>query len=475
MYHAIIVDDEQMIINRLVLGFDWNSLGYEIIATCTDSTSALEMIRFIRPDVVFTDIKMPGLSGIELMKQVRETLPQIQFVFISGYADFQYARNAIRMGACGYCLKPLEDDDIEQALSAVSKRLEERRDVIQSAFDMLMLHPLSVNAEKLLNLLYPKEPVPDSLMTVLSLGDASSLLSGNVCYSTIRIDETCYLYLISANAEYLTSAMFQTALLRAVSGKQITAVSWKYTEAPVDSLADDLQKLFDAVFSYFVFKPAAFGALEEKGAAGSPEVLDRISTLANKGRAKDLCDALTVLMKEPASLTPTEAVSLYNICTSFIMRTENAEWKPDEIRYPYELAQKYEDVGEMLRDIQQNLLKITGQASPESVSNESLRQILEYVNNNFTADISFQNIAEEYTINSSYLSQLFKKELGTTFTDYLTRLRIQYAKELLTTTTMRINEIPEKIGYRYDYNFAKLFKARTGLTPKEYRKQFSRL
>ena len=471
MYHAIIVDDEQMIINRLVLGFDWNSNGYEVIATCTDSVTALDMIRFIRPDVVFTDIKMPGLSGIELMRQVRETLPQIQFVFISGHADFQYAHDALQMGACGYCLKPLEDDDIESALSAVSHRLEERQSVIQSAFDMLMLHPLPVNAERLLRFLYPAEPVPGSLMTVLSLGDASSLLSGNVCYSSIRIDEKCHLYLISANAEYLTTGMFHTALLRAVSGKQITSISWKHTDSPAASLAGDLLKLFDAVYSCFVFQPAALGPLEEKETAANAEFLDNISTLANKGRAKDICDVLTKLLKSDISLLPSEAVSLYNICTSFIMRLENAEWKPDEIHYPYELARKYKDIGEMLQDLQQKFLKITGQANPESVTNESLRRILEYINHNFTKDISFQEIADEYTINSSYLSQLFKKELGVTFTGYLTNLRIQYAKELLATTTMRINEIPEKIGYRYDYNFAKLFKKETGLTPKEYRKQ----
>lgn len=121
MYQVILVDDEKMILNSLALGFDWNSNGFEVVATSTNSAEALRMIEFIRPDVVFTDIRMPGMSGIELMKKVHQDFPQIQFVVISGYSEFDYAREALTVGALAYCLKPLEDDEIEVALGRAKK------------------------------------------------------------------------------------------------------------------------------------------------------------------------------------------------------------------------------------------------------------------------------------------------------------------------------------------------------------------
>ena len=83
MYQVMIVDDEKMIVNSLALGFDWKRCGFEVVATCTSSHEALRMIEFIRPDIVFTDIRMPGLSGLDLLRKIRQKLPQIQFVVIS--------------------------------------------------------------------------------------------------------------------------------------------------------------------------------------------------------------------------------------------------------------------------------------------------------------------------------------------------------------------------------------------------------
>lgn len=469
MYQAIIVDDEQMIINSLALGFDWKAHGYEIAATCTKSTDALSMIQFIRPDVVFTDIKMPCLSGIDLMKRVQETLPHIQFVLISGYADFQYAQNAIRLGASGYCLKPLEDEDIESALANVSKHLEERQAVIQSSFESLMLNPNRHTAQDLLSLLFDRQEIPDKMTVLLSIGEANFLLSGNVCYFSAKVSANCYLYFISFNAEFLTTVMFKASLLRAVTEQRITSVSWQETEDPVNFLMNDLLNLFDAVYYYFVSPAASLGiSPTDTARISNGEFLKSLSIPANKGRIKDVLEILVHFSDLCPVIKPSEAVILYNTCSSLISRAENTDWFPT-VRYPYELARRFENLGVMLNELIRRLESLTGSVNPENVNNETFREILDHINHNFTSPISFQDISNQYTINASYLSQLFKKELGITFTSYLTNLRLQYAKELLETTTLRINEIPEKIGYGYDYNFAKLFKKETGMTPREYR------
>ena len=107
------------------------------------------------------------------------------------------------------------------------------------------------------------------------------------------------------------------------------------------------------------------------------------------------------------------------------------------------------------------------------IRNQTLRNVLEYLNRHFSQAISFQELCELHNINGSYLSQLFKKELGITFTAYLTQLRMNRAKELLKTTNLRISEISDALGYDYYFNFTKLFKKEVGMTPKEYRNTYS--
>ncbi|MEG0901749.1 MAG: response regulator, partial [Clostridia bacterium] len=116
MHKVMIVDDERMIINSLALGFNWKSSGFEVIATATSGQEALRLLESLHPDVVFTDIKMPGTSGLDLMIEAKKRYPRLLFVVISGHADFTYAQKAIQLGAIAYCLKPLEDEDIQCAL-----------------------------------------------------------------------------------------------------------------------------------------------------------------------------------------------------------------------------------------------------------------------------------------------------------------------------------------------------------------------
>ena len=470
MFHVMIVDDEQMIINSLALGFDWRAHGYEIIATSTNSREALKLIEFIHPDVVFSDIKMPGLTGLALMEKVHATLPKTQFIFISGYSDFKYVKEALRLGAAGYCLKPLENEDIEEALTKVTNHLKERQLVIQSAFELFMQHASPESAEKFLEFLYAESEIPKEMTVLISLGDAASLLSGHVCYSSVQVTERCYLYFITANRQYLSTPLFKASLFAAVSQKEILSLSWQNTKEPASFLRQELPGLFDAVYSYFMNRPAVLDKYTPPQylSSSSEEYLKTMIAHANKGRIKEVLNSLAGLADACPDLRPSDTVTIYNTCNTLISHTENKTWDT-YVRYVYELASKYKDFHQMLEKLTHKLQQLAGSTNPETVSNDTFRKVLDYINHNFTCPLSFQEISEQYGLNPSYLSQLFKKELGVTFTDYLTNLRIQYAKELLETTSIRISEIPERIGYRYDYNLAKLFKKETGYSPREYR------
>ncbi|WP_418667651.1 response regulator transcription factor [Allofournierella sp.] len=469
MYQVMIVDDEQMVINSLAMGFDWNAHGYEIVATTTNSSEALGMIQFIRPDVVFADIKMPVVTGIELMRRTREKLPQIQFVFISGHADFTYAREAVSLGALAYCLKPLEDEEIEAALASVTRKLDAQQEVIQSSFGRLMRAPGPQAGADFLARLFPNEVPPDSLVAAVSVGRANRLLAGNVSYFSLCVSGDTYLYLITSNAEYLSSVPFRTALLNAAAQRQIKAFAWRRAAQPVKFLAEGLVPLFDAAYSYFTGAPVTLGEAAPEPEARPEDFLKTAASLANKRQTIELLELVRGAQKHCPPVLPSQAVTLYNLCLGLTSRLQNTMWEPT-IRYIYELASQYGDMPRLLLALERLLAPVAGSFDPDNIHNETFRKILDEVNHNFV-DVSFQGLCEKYCINASYLSQLFKKEIGVTFTSYLTGLRIQYAKELLETTPMRINEITEKVGYGFDYNFTKIFKKETGFTPREYREQ----
>lgn len=108
MYQILLVDDEKYISKGLESGVDWESLNIDTIYTAQNAEAALGIIRERRPDVVVTDIRMPGMSGLELIKTAKEEYPEIPFVILSGYPDFAYAQKALQYGVFRYLLKPFD-------------------------------------------------------------------------------------------------------------------------------------------------------------------------------------------------------------------------------------------------------------------------------------------------------------------------------------------------------------------------------
>ena len=128
MYKVLIVDDESWVLENYRLGIDWASKGFEVVDTASNGMEALEKIRQLHPDLVLTDIRMPVMGGLEMIRQAKQMFPDLEFVVISGYAEFSYAQKALNFGVAGYCLKPVEDADIQGVLANVRERLDRRYD-----------------------------------------------------------------------------------------------------------------------------------------------------------------------------------------------------------------------------------------------------------------------------------------------------------------------------------------------------------
>ena len=124
MLKMIIIDYERLIRNGLTDYLDWNALGIEIAAVCADGREGMQAIRDCRPDIVLTDIAMPVLDGVELLKEARSEGNGCQFIFISSYSEFRYAQEAVKYGAFDYLLKPLEPAALEECIRRCVAQLQ---------------------------------------------------------------------------------------------------------------------------------------------------------------------------------------------------------------------------------------------------------------------------------------------------------------------------------------------------------------
>lgn len=124
MYKAVIVDDDRLIIRGLSSILPWEKLGCQVVGTATDGQHGMQLIREYRPDILLTDIRMPNMDGLTMAAAIRSEFPRMQISVLTAYRDFEYARQAIRLGVCRYLLKPSSLEELEEALREMIRRLD---------------------------------------------------------------------------------------------------------------------------------------------------------------------------------------------------------------------------------------------------------------------------------------------------------------------------------------------------------------
>ena len=127
MIKVVIVEDEDIIRRGLVKTIDWQEMGAEIVGEAADGKEGLEVVRTVKPDLVMTDVKMPRLDGLEMAAQLRQEYPELKLVFLTSYAEFDYAQQAVRLGAEDYLLKPVDEEQIRKLMARLieAQRAEE--------------------------------------------------------------------------------------------------------------------------------------------------------------------------------------------------------------------------------------------------------------------------------------------------------------------------------------------------------------
>ncbi len=466
MYKILLVDDEELVVKSLRATLNWKEFGFEIAGCAYSAKEALAQIEELKPDVVITDIKMPKINGLELLQMIKAEYPGIHCLVISGYAEFAYIQKSIRLEAEGYCLKPFDAGEISVYLKRIKKRLDES--VEDRGRCNCLSDYIQSTSEEALNYMqgyYKKKEIDFNSMQVHAL----------YILGTDRLELMGSLLTLNAGFQKIICLVRQEELEDFT--KRITDtfqnsvhVGISKVIAAYDKTAKAIREARSSAYQYFCEQDCP-PVIRYREIAKDKSLLQ---ALERELEHKDYNKIRRYILEISEKFMNGEynmdfAIYLQNIYASWISNQNKDSDK--ELIYEYDiLCELYPDVFELLQQMETDFNEMNQKTSFQNqISNKTFMTIFRYLECNYLKQINITQLSEEFHINASYFSQLFKKEMGCTFTDYLAKKRIEYAGKLLLETDLKINEIAEISGFSDYFYFSRVFRKIKNCSPTEYR------
>lgn len=497
MMKTLIVDDEYYAREGMKKTIPWNNLGCEICGEADNALKAIEVAKIYRPELIITDINMPGIDGISMSQEIKKYLPKSKFIIITGYDDFQYARRAIKMNALDFILKPIDYEELINAIkNAVEVIKEEKSNSIISREKMLIE---VIRGQRKITEIYNFWDNQDEVKIALIENDyydyyAKSLQS-NVNYSIIdhlknRLKDIFKEkgYVIEAHQHRIVVIFKKTdidlenkilSLKYEAENKYTTVISVALTQYDkvenIKGLYDKSKELLDNRFNLnkrlIIKKKIQANKSFDRNITS--QIIDDIVLSVNakkKDKVMLYVDKLSAYFKDVNLNKATVINMVMQIIISFKEEMEN--YKIDinmEDKLDIYNSKYLEDINKFLKTYLMDIIEKLREKSSK-LEDTSMEKALIYIQKNYNKNISLGIVAKEVYLNESYLSRSFKKYKGMSFTGYITKLRMKKAIELMK-TGKSINEIANEVGYTDYRSFSLNFKKYTGYIPREYLKK----
>lgn len=540
MFKVMIVDDELLVRIGIRSTIAWEENGFEIIGDAPNGEEAFQMFLDKRPDVVITDIKMPKIDGIELIRRIREISRNTGIILLTCYEEMNYMKNAIQLGANDYLIKAtMEPDDLLRAVTNVrrnleanlkeknemediKRELERQRPKVQS---LLLKDLLKGNigtdksAEEALRdcgivfenthfiilyfriddfrLKYSGSSVAEKQTIKKSVVNMIGQVIEEGCGYIFDLEESDFACLLCLALSQVKAMEYGKGLI----GKMKTIIS-NYTSVTVsvaisryvNSLAD-LPPAFSETRDYINYK-VFFGKngcitysdiqkLEcrkyEADFETNQEEIKKALRTGDFEQVKGLIEGVFSRIGQASNSLAfldyacIQFISLLNnMCSEYLFdppcrggRTPN--------HYTIGEIQTFDSLEDIRGWFIDQFTALCGHISGKKYAGSSfvIRKAIDYIGRNCARPVTLGEVAEYVNISRTYFCQVFKQETGENFVDYLNRIRIENAKQLLKETDLRNYEIADKAGFSDNTYFCRIFKQVEGITPAEYRKQYS--
>jgi len=472
VYKALIIDDERWIVEGIKAGVSWEKYGFQVAGVAENGQEGLKLIESLRPEFVLTDIKMPLVNGLELIKRGKVISPHTYFAVLSGHAEFAYAQKALNYGTFGYCLKPFEIEEIEALLGKLSQTLKRNAQLDpdndeQELYEVLCSGNEELLAEKLTTAGMPvKADLP--ITPIIIQGYAPVQFPGEIQHIRFRMNKRrigCFVYSHLAEG-FLRSFDLSGNALEYSIGVGSSSASASELEAALE---------IASVAAYGFFSTGKTGIYRAVSASESPidDILSELaSALAQQDRIRfvSLMESCKPLFQCYA-FTIKDAYMIFNT-VMYLFTREGVKAHTRFLEGYDQLYYEYGHSDAMIDYLVKHTLNHFSDGLSSrlaSVTHVRIKEILQYIHHHFNQEISIQSLSEKFYLSPTYLSQLFKKEVGENFVEYLSRERIQYACKLLAETDMTVGQIGEKCGFNDYFYFTRIFKRLNGMTPTQYR------
>lgn len=538
MTKVFLVEDEIVIRSGIKNSIDWQKEGYEFSGEASDGELAYPMILKAKPDILITDIKMPFMDGLELSKMVKEALPEIKILILSGYNEFEYAKEAIHIGVADYLLKPISSAKLLEALGGIAKQIEQKREEQSlkeqyqrdnqeymenekvKLFTALAAGNISmgdaVNEAKALgmnlsarvyNVMLFKVSMriddyqsPEQAMDVFGkIEDVNHVVPGTFFF---RRGVEGWAFLVTAETEedgrekmghlkkYLFFVMEKYPEIEYFGGigepvRRIRELGSSYEKAGIvfsTRFVNDSRQILDL---------NDIRILHEKSTINvqSLDLMDRNRTLMDKflvkGNLEEVESFITAYFEEmPKENLESSLMRQYITMDMYIVagafcdrlgipkeeRTKDAE----ELENALRMMTTAQGVHKYVRRLLKNTIERRDMVSGSRYS-DIIETAKDYIAKSYMSDeVSLNTAAAAVNMSPSYFSSVFSREVGKTFVEYLTTVRMDKAKELLMCSPLKTSEIGYEVGYKDPHYFSYIFKKTQNCSPKDYRQRGKR-
>ena len=497
MYKVLIVDDEPIVREGLEWIIEWEKYNYQIVDTAENGKEGLEKIRLLQPDLVVTDIRMPEINGIEMVRQARKEGFDCECIILSGHSDFTYAQEAIELGMLSYLLKPIDEDELIRSLSKISeeikkkKQIEEYQDYSLSSlvktyiirgqyhdnlevflsYDFYQLigcffHTTEIDQDQIKNIM--KRVLPKNTF----IFSHSNALFALVCDETVTVVN----HLVSLLEKEINQCQSKSVLILSERAASVKELRRLYNE--IKEL-ENKQYLFPqlAILSHQILADEA----EKKN---STFVLDKSELRANllqatiSGQAAQMTTYLEQLFhyyqKNTWNVNMIKA-DLSNLCSYYFETIE------EELDKPLKESEKNKVVSVIWSnkslydtfDFLKEVFKDMGRMFyAKNEKKDVVEDIIQITYKQYDEDLTLQYLGKKLNYSHSYLGKKFKAQKQKSYRTFLDEVRIEKAKKLLREGQYLIYEISDRVGYTNADYFYKKFKKLVGMSPKSYQKQY---
>ncbi|WP_395013773.1 response regulator [Robinsoniella peoriensis] len=488
MYQVFIAEDEPAALEHICTIIQNKCPNFQVVGTAEEGKSALEQLEYLRPDVLITDVKMPVMDGIFLIKRVKEKYPDILSVIISGYQEFDYAQSALHYGVCDYILKPVKPSTLQESMYMIEGRLDEyyyglRNRTIREMYLGNISDPVRFRRifsdDGYYIALLRKNSLPRRFaefrgVEIFSIKEEQLMVYGRdemealyICPVKLMVHSSFEKFMMHILEKQKNTAAFHTLVL-------------KERPVPAEKLPEMIRQLYQTMDYQLVIgknqiiRDEDFDAAEKGGHKFDNSSLSRLEFLIKEHNRQDIPDEISRCFakwsrEEYTQLWTEEKVremfSVFRRADLLDEPVAMCEYFIDEAFYYAENMQKLaEDIRQILC---RNILEESRTWKIDTP--EFFDKVEKYLKEHLTEPLSPQKICDVFGISQAYLSRLFRKYSTVSFSKRLTILRVEKAQQIMRDKReLYIKDIASRVGYGDQFYFSRIFRSVTGISPTEY-------